>query len=285
MAQQTKGETKPLFAYWGGREFKETKNDTEMVSVSFFTEKGFKHPNYMSGFSSEVVENLHDESWEELDEKAPITLTVERGGPNPKAKDGFYWNLLAIEHGHDSELWPDGAPEEAEVPAPKIVKQQAPADDMTVAIDRDELAAYLNKESEANRIFQRAKELAERDGMDEYAVLLNKESDDHGQNRGQSQPNVPNPAAIGACANHAADFIVAGLMPKPDDVDILDWHRDCRDVIYWQVNQAPPANLRWCTRHGNVYREDSKQRWYHKQGHNFCVEGQGVLDNDGKVVA
>ena len=110
MAQQTKGETKPLFAYWGGREFKETKNDTEMVSVSFFTEKGFKHPNYMSGFSSEVVENLHDESWEELDEKAPITLTVERGGPNPKAKDGFYWNLLAIEHGHDSELWPDGAP-------------------------------------------------------------------------------------------------------------------------------------------------------------------------------
>ena len=141
MAQQTKGETKPLFVYWGGREFKETKNETEMVSVSYFLEKGYKHPNYMSGFSSEVVENLHDESWDDLDEKAPITLTIEKGGPNPKAKDGFYWNLLAIDHGHDSEYWPDGAPEEV---------QQAPADDddMTKAIDRDALDDYINKESD-----------------------------------------------------------------------------------------------------------------------------------------
>jgi len=149
MAQQTKGETKPLFVYWGGREFKDTKNKTEMVSVSFYAEKGYEHPNYMSGFTSEVVENLHDESWDDLDEKAPITLTVERGGPNPKAKDGFYWNLLAIDHGHDSEYWPDGAPEEAQAPAPEEV-QQAPADDddMTKAIDRDELDAYINKESD-----------------------------------------------------------------------------------------------------------------------------------------
>jgi hypothetical protein len=149
MAQQTKGETKPLFVYWGSREFKDTKNKTEMVSVSFYAEKGYEHPNYMSGFTSEVVENLHDESWDDLDEKAPITLTVERGGPNPKAKDGFYWNLLAIDHGHDSEYWPDGAPEEAQAPAPEEV-QQAPADDddMTKAIDRDELDAYINKESD-----------------------------------------------------------------------------------------------------------------------------------------
>ena len=133
-------ETKPLFVYWGGREFKDTKNETEMVSVSYFTEKGYKHPNYMSGFSSEVVENLHEEEWDNLGEKEPITLTVEKGGPNPKAKDGFYWNLLAIELGHDSEMWPDGAPDEAQVPAPKIVKQ-APAD------DRDEFADYINKES------------------------------------------------------------------------------------------------------------------------------------------
>lgn len=242
-------ETKPLYVYWGGREFKNTKNDTEMVSVSFYREKGYDHPNYMSGFSSEVVENLHEEVWDTLSEKEPITLTVERGSPNPKAKDGYYWNLLAIEVGHDSELWPDGAPEEAPVPAPKIVKQ-APAG------DRDELDDYINKHS-----------------------------DDHGQNRGAGQPNLPNPSAIGACANHAADFIVAGLMPKPEGVDILDWHRDCRDVIYWQVNQAPPANLRWCSAHGNVYRQDSKQRWYHKHDGNFCVEGQGVLDTDGKVVA
>ena len=139
-------ETKPLFVYWGGREFKDTKNETEMVSVSYFTEKGYKHPNYMSGFSSELIENLHEEEWDNLGEKEPITLTVEKGGPNPKAKDGFYWNLLAIELGHDSEMWPDGAPDEAQVPAPKIVKQ-APADDMTRVIDRDELADYINKES------------------------------------------------------------------------------------------------------------------------------------------
>ena len=139
-------ETKPLFVYWGGREFKDTKNETEMVSVSYFTEKGYKHPNYMSGFSSELIENLHEEEWDNLGEKEPITLTVEKGGPNPKAKDGFYWNLLAIELGHDSEMWPDGAPDEAQVPAPKIVKQ-APADDMTGVIDRDELADYINKES------------------------------------------------------------------------------------------------------------------------------------------
>ena len=139
-------ETKPLFVYWGGREFKDTKNETEMVSVSYFTEKGYKHPNYMSGFSSELIENLHEEEWDNLGEKEPITLTVEKGGPNPKAKDGFYWNLLAIELGHDSEMWPDGAPDEAQDPAPKIVKQ-APADDMTGVIDRDELADYINKES------------------------------------------------------------------------------------------------------------------------------------------
>jgi len=253
---QTK-ETKPLFVYWGGREFKNTKNDTEMVSVSFYREKGYEHPNYMSGFSSEVVENLHEEEWENLGEKEPITLTVEKGGPNAKAKDGYYWNLLAIELGHDSEYWPDGAPEEAEedeVPAPKIVKQ-------TPAVAVAPAPAEVD------------------DPVDEDSDYINK------GNRGQSQPNVPNPSAIGACANHAADFIVAGLMPKPADVDILDWLRDCRDVIYWQVNQAPPANLRWCSTHGNVYRQDSKQRWYHKMGQNFCVEGKGVLDTDGKVVA
>ena len=181
MAQQTKGETKPLFVYWGGREFKETKNETEMVSVSYFLEKGYKHPNYMSGFSSEVVENLHDESWDDLDEKAPITLTIEKGGPNPKAKDGFYWNLLAIDHGHDSEIWEDGAPEEV---------QQAPADDddMTKAIDRDELAAYINKES-----------------------------DDHGQYRMNDSDMKEFGAQLGNAAN-TASRIYAGYIVSSDTV-------------------------------------------------------------------
>ena len=181
MAQQTKGETKLLFVYWGGRDFKDTKNDTEMVSVSFYTEKGYKHPNYMSGFSSEVVENLHDESWDDLDEKAPITLTIEKGGPNPKAKDGFYWNLLAIDHGHDSEYWPDGAPEEV---------QQAPADDddMTKAIDRDALDDYINKES-----------------------------DDHGQYRMNDSDMKEFGAQLGNAAN-TASRIYAGYIVSSDTV-------------------------------------------------------------------
>lgn len=181
MAQQTKGETKLLFVYWGGREFKDTKNNTEMVSVSFYTEKGYKHPNYMSGFSSEVVENLHDESWDDLDEKAPITLTVEKGGPNPNAKDGFYWNLLAIDHGHDSEYWPDGAPEEV---------QQAPADDddMTKAIDRDALDDYINKES-----------------------------DDHGQYRMNDSDMKEFGAQLGNAAN-TASRIYAGYIVSSDTV-------------------------------------------------------------------
>ena len=142
-----------MFVYWGGREFKDTKNNTEMVSVSFYREKGYEHPNYMSGFSSELIENLHEEEWDNLGEKEPITLTVEKGGPNPKAKDGFYWNLLAIEHGHDSEIWEDGAPEETQAPAPTVTKK-APADDMTGAIDRDELDDYINKQSDDHGQYQ-----------------------------------------------------------------------------------------------------------------------------------
>ena len=218
MAQQTKGETKPLFVYWGGREFKETKNETEMVSVSYFLEKGYKHPNYMSGFSSEVVENLHDESWDDLDEKAPITLTVEKGGPNPKAKDGFYWNLLAIEHGHDSEIWEDGAPEETQAPAPKVV-QPAPADDMTRSISRDELDDYINKQSEADRIFQRAKELAERDGRDDLLALLNEQSDDHGQYQMNDSDMREFGAQLGNAANTASRIYSAYIISSEKSVE------------------------------------------------------------------
>jgi len=268
-------ETKPLFVYWGGVEFGELDDGTEKATVEWYSQEAMDTyhpvPKYPSGRSSsklgheEVLESLRELG--ELDQFSAVTLTVEKGNANkhPKAKEPFYWNLVAIEVGHDSELWPDGAPEEAEVPAPKIVKQ-APADDMTRVIARDEVRGAMEKHFTPEE-------------MADMGKLFDEEP------RGKSQPDVPNPAAIGACANHAADFIVAGLMPKPADVDILDWLRDCRDVIYSQVNQAPPANLRWCSTHGNVYRQDSKQRWYHKMGPNFCVEGKGVLDTDGKVVA
>ena len=100
-------------------------------------------PEYRSAF---LNMSMDEEEWKNLGEKEPITLTVEKGGPNAKAKDGFYWNLIAIELGHDSELWPDGAPEEAKVPAPKIVQQENPPYDQAEA--DDELDDYINKRSD-----------------------------------------------------------------------------------------------------------------------------------------
>ena len=163
MAQQTKGETKPLFVYWFGAEFKDNSG-YESVNVSWVDQETYDtYPHHLikfrsgnnSSLSEEVIEavremgHMEDDDWvSDMEWLAPITLTVEKGKANthPKAKEPFYWNVITIEQGHDSELWPDGAPKGDKVPAPKIV-QQAPADDMTGAIDRDELADYINKES------------------------------------------------------------------------------------------------------------------------------------------
>ena len=142
----TTKETKPMFVYWAGKERGETTKGSDMYTVSYYRERGFTKPQYLRGFSSELVENLDEPAWEDLDEKAPVTLTVERGSANPSSPDGYYWNLLAIEVGHDSELWPDGAPEEAQAPAPKVVKQENPPYDQAEA--DDELADYINKRSD-----------------------------------------------------------------------------------------------------------------------------------------
>ena len=135
-----------MFVYWAGKERGETTKGSDMYTVSYYRERGFTKPQYLRGFSSELVENLDEPAWEDLDEKAPVTLTVERGSANPSSPDGYYWNLLAIEVGHDSELWPDGAPEEAQAPAPKVVKQENPPYDQAEA--DDELADYINKRSD-----------------------------------------------------------------------------------------------------------------------------------------
>ena len=142
----TTKETKPMFVYWAGKERGETTKGSDMYTVSYYRERGFTKPQYLRGFSSELVENLDEPAWEDLDEKAPVTLTVERGSANPSSPDGYYWNLLAIEVGHDSELWPDGAPEEAQAPAPKVVKQENPPYDQAEA--DDELADYINQRSD-----------------------------------------------------------------------------------------------------------------------------------------
>ena len=163
MAHQTKGETKPLFVYWFGAEFKDNSG-YESVNVSWVDQETYDtYPHHLikfrsgnnSSLSEEVIEavremgHMEDDDWvSDMEWLAPITLTVEKGKANthPKAKEPFYWNVITIEQGHDSELWPDGAPKGDKVPAPKIV-QQAPSDDMTGAIDRDQLDDYINKES------------------------------------------------------------------------------------------------------------------------------------------
>ena len=164
----TTKETKPMFVYWAGKERGETTKGSDMYTVSYYRERGFTKPQYLRGFSSELVENLDEPAWEDLDEKAPVTLTVERGSANPSSPDGYYWNLLAIEVGHDSELWPDGAPEESQAPAPKV-DQPAPADDM--------------------------------DALDDY---INKESDDHGQYRMNESEMREFGAQLGNAANTAS---------------------------------------------------------------------------------
>ena len=141
----TTKETKPLFVYWAGKDKGETTNGNDMYTVSYYRERGFNKPQNIRGFSSELIENLDDKSWEDLGEKAPITLTVERGSPNASSADGYFWNLLAIELGHDSELWPDGAPEGDKVPAPKIVQQENPPYDQAEA--DDELDDSIDKRS------------------------------------------------------------------------------------------------------------------------------------------
>ena len=163
MAQQTKGETKPLFVYWFGAEFKDNSG-YESVNVSWVDQETYDtYPHHLikfrsgnnSSLSEEVIEavremgHMEDDDWvSDMEWLAPITLTVEKGKANthPKAKEPFYWNVITIEQGHDSELWPDGAPKGDKVPAPKIVQQENPPYDQAEA--DDELDDYINKRSD-----------------------------------------------------------------------------------------------------------------------------------------
>ena len=152
-----------MFVYWGGVEFGELDDGTEKATVEWYSQEAMDTyhpvPKYPSGRSSsklghdEVLESLRE--CEELDQFAPVTLTVEKGNANkhPKAKEPFYWNLVAVEVGHNSEYWPDGAPEETQAPAPKVV-QPAPADDMTRSISRDELEEFMNEQSDDHGQYQ-----------------------------------------------------------------------------------------------------------------------------------
>lgn len=64
-------------------------------------------------------------------------------------------------------------------------------------------------------------------------------------------PDIPpNPAALGACQNHAVDFIVAGMIPVPEGRELTSFIWEIRDRFYRNINQKTLAPLHFCYSHG-----------------------------------
>ena len=87
----------------------------------------------------------------------------------------------------------------------------------------------------------------------------------------------PNPAAIGACANHAVDLIIAGYFPLPEGRHIEGWICEVRDSIYIHVNQnlLGVHALHWCYEHDRTHNEAKDgSKWGHRDGDGWCMEAQ-----------
>jgi len=97
-------------------------------------------------------------------------------------------------------------------------------------------------------------------------------------------PNMeppPNPAALGACHNHAVDFIVRGVLPIPEGRELFGWIRELRDRFYREINQAPVMPLHYCYQHDQERRQSKTGNWGHilpKQADDeedaYCVENR-----------
>jgi len=97
-------------------------------------------------------------------------------------------------------------------------------------------------------------------------------------------PNMeppPNPAALGACHNHAVDFIVRGILPIPEGRELFGWVRELRDRFYREINQAPVAPLHYCYEHDQERRQSKTGNWGHllpKQAEDdedsYCIENR-----------
>ena len=89
----------------------------------------------------------------------------------------------------------------------------------------------------------------------------------------------PNPAALGACHNHAVDFIVRGVLPIPEGRELFGWVRELRDRFYREINQAPVAPLHYCYQHDQERRQGKTGAWGHlipetsEDAESWCVEG------------
>jgi hypothetical protein len=97
------------------------------------------------------------------------------------------------------------------------------------------------------------------------------------------QPNLvseppPNPAAVGACHNHAVDFIIRGILPVPEGRELFGWIRELRDRFYLEINQAPVAPLHYCYEHDEERRQGKTGAWGHlipetsEDAESWCME-------------
>jgi hypothetical protein len=91
----------------------------------------------------------------------------------------------------------------------------------------------------------------------------------------------PNPAALGACHNHAVDFIVAGILPLPEGRELVGWIRELRDRFYRDINQAPVAPLHYCYEHDQERQQGKSGRWGHllpkesdDDEDSYCIENR-----------
>jgi len=98
---------------------------------------------------------------------------------------------------------------------------------------------------------------------------------------GKGSEPPPNPAALGACHNHAVDFIVAGILPLPEGRELVGWVRELRDKFYRDINQAPVMPLHYCYLHDEERRQGKNGGWGHilpKQADDdedsYCIEGR-----------
>jgi hypothetical protein len=107
--------------------------------------------------------------------------------------------------------------------------------------------------------------------------------DNQPKNPPQNPPNdpPPNPAALGACHNHAVDFITAGILPLPVGRELVGWVRELRDRFYRDINQAPLMPLHYCYQHNKERRQGKNGGWGHllpketeADEDSYCIEGQ-----------
>jgi hypothetical protein len=98
---------------------------------------------------------------------------------------------------------------------------------------------------------------------------------------GEPREIPPNPAALGACHNHAVDFIARGILPVPEGRGLVGWIRELRDCFYRDINQAGLPPLHYCYEHASERRQGNEGGWGHllpKQSDgdedSYCIEGR-----------